>query len=169
MKTDRWLRHLQLIAGVGQTGWESMVRSVVAASLFLASMSISCKGESVGLLSSGESESLRKYRQAIETGPEAAEWVRRPDTILAGNRFETKAEAIAWVNEAYKAGATHIAIDPESIANYGDGSSSALVLSLPEDAGKRAAVLELCRREVARDGMTLGPETRHGFVSMWWD
>jgi hypothetical protein len=111
-------------------------------------------------------------------GPEALEWLKRNSNpaALASNRFNSREEAIAFVESLYAAGADHVVVFKETIMNdqatiQGEGGPYAdtLVVTLPSDAGKRRRVVALCSPEVAREGVTLDDAIDGDYLVLFWD
>jgi hypothetical protein len=110
--------------------------------------------------------------ESAAQGPEALSWLRKNDSesALASNRFGETRDAIIFVQELYRAGAPRVvvpaeAIQKDDVETYAD----ALVVTLPEDAAKRARVWELCARELERMGERAPSETKERYVFLWWD
>lgn len=113
--------------------------------------------------------------------PEAREWLRvngkGAGSPLAGNRFFPKAEAVAFVEELYRLGATAVYIasiydEPERIAREGGAYADALLVVLPEDPRLRWALIELNREEARQQGFEDADEfdaSDDGTLFFWWD
>lgn len=86
-------------------------------------------------------------------GPEALDWLRQSPSCaaLAPRRFPGTAEAIAFVELLYAAGADRVVIpllfirdDPETIRETGGPQATALVVHLPDDPARREPLVWLC-------------------------
>jgi hypothetical protein len=113
-------------------------------------------------------------------GPEALEWLRnnRSAFAFAGNRFDSTQAAIAFVEEAYAAGARRVFIpddairaDPIEVGESGGPYADAVVIELP-DTG-REALYQLFEREAALEGydeMKGDQSVIDGrYLYLWWD
>ena len=102
---------------------------------------------------------LRQYRE----GPEAAQWLAANGNpyALASNRFESTAEAQAFVAKLYARGAERVVVAPDSVRaepEAGGDYADTLIVALPDDAEGRARVVALGEGEAHRDGYTLDEE-----------
>ncbi len=116
-------------------------------------------------------------RPADEQGPEALAWLRANHHVsaLATNRFSTTADAVAFVEQLYSAGAAEVRIDNimmlpnDNWAPYAD----TLIVDLPKDGSKRRALLELIEHVGTpdEDGGGDHPVFDAGQTSirLWWD
>jgi hypothetical protein len=113
-------------------------------------------------------------RPRHEHGPEALEWLRvNPNpSPLATNRFSSPAEAVAFVEALYAAGATNVVIGNilmlpnDRWAPYAD----MLLVDLPADRAQRCKVFELVEKIGRPDGedeplIDGGQST----IRLWWD
>ena len=95
-------------------------------------------------------------------GPEALDWLRRSRSrsALATNRFRATADAIAFVQLLYSAGAERVILpslfiqdDPETIREEGGPRASALVVYLPTDPMAWEPLVWLCGWELGAGHM----------------
>jgi hypothetical protein len=104
---------------------------------------------------------------------EARKWLtrkRRPTTELAANRFGTTADALAFVESLYEAGATEVRIAGESIEkDEGFDHADALRVWLPKDQQSRLAILTIVNAEAAREGFDQEEDSGQREVYLWWD
>ena len=107
------------------------------------------------------------------TNPEARRWLTRRNRSpapLAANRFGNLAEALAFVDALYAAGAVKVSIAGENIQDDPEGAyCDALRVSLPVDPAARAAVLALTNAEARREGYDEDADTGQKVVFLWWD
>jgi len=114
------------------------------------------------------------------TGPEARDWLKKNKSAcgLAGNRFESTQEALAFVEELYAAGAARVFVPDDAIRGHeaeirkhGGPYADSLVIELP--AGDRKKVFEIFEREAESEGyedMTGEEEVTDGeYLYLWWD
>ncbi|REK12937.1 MAG: hypothetical protein DWQ37_09935 [Planctomycetota bacterium] len=102
-------------------------------------------------------------------GPEARRWLKgnESESALASNRFGPTDEALRFVNELYRAGATRVVVPSDAISDDGvERYADALVVELPSNPDKRSRVLAICERELRRQG--LDPDDGDQ-VYLWWD
>jgi hypothetical protein len=105
-------------------------------------------------------------------GPEALKWLRgnESESALASNRFGETSQALRFVKQLYDAGAEKVIVLQDSIrSDEYETYADALVVTLPEDAERRARVLELCAPELAREGISVGDLDGEKQVLLWWD
>jgi hypothetical protein len=105
-------------------------------------------------------------------GPEALKWLlaSENESALASNRFLETPNAIAFVRELYRAGAKRVIVPQESITDDGvEIYADALVVTLPDDAGKRQRVWKLRAAELKREGNDVPATTDEKQVFLWWD
>jgi len=114
------------------------------------------------------------------TGPEARDWLKKNKSgcALAGNRFRSTQEALAFVEELYSCGATRIFVPDDAIRDdevevreSGGPYADSLVIELP--AGERKKIFEIFEREAEAEGyedMT-GPNSviEGKYLYLWWD
>lgn len=124
-----------------------------------------------------ESEVRAAGLKHIHAGdPEAREWLRAngQEAPLAGNRFDA-AEALAFVDELYAAGAERVVIASESIVDdeyemsLGGPYADTLKVQLPADASRRAALFQIAEREAREEGFDPEPDTGQEMLVFWWD
>jgi len=111
---------------------------------------------------------------ALKNGPEARAWLQgnKHPAALASNRFASTAEALSFVEVLYQDGAERVVISPLAIRpepGAGGEYADALVVKLPTEDGAKEKVLQIGRREAAREGLELGDETQEGLMFLWWD
>mgnify|MGYP005846809521 CR=1 FL=1 len=125
---------------------------------------------------SGGSDALfadvrRQYRE----GREAGQWLAANGNpyALASNRFESKADARAFVAELYARGAERVVVAPDSIRpepEEGGDYADTLIVGLPDNAVARARLVALGEAETRRDGYTLDEDlVERGYLFLWWD
>ena len=111
-------------------------------------------------------------------GPEAREWLKGNgnESALASNRFGLTAGALEFVDELYRAGAERVIVprtclqdDADTIKLEGGPYADCLSVFLPKDPNKKSAVLQLCRREIEREGFDPDEGSVEDFVFLWWD
>ena len=107
--------------------------------------------------------------------PRALEWLRAHSSAhaFAGNRFPTTADAIAFVEQLFAAGATDVTIDNIHFYPSHDWLPYAdtLMVSLPVDHSKRHDIFELIEH-VGRpdeDAGELPSDQGQDVVRLWWD
>lgn len=114
----------------------------------------------------------------LKQGPEALEWLKanKNESALASNRFLETPNAIRFVERLYAAGAAKVIVaqdsiqsDPGTLRAENGPYADALVVSLPTDPSKRAAVWKLCRAEIRREHLDPGESTIEDDVFLWWD
>jgi hypothetical protein len=102
---------------------------------------------------------------------EARDWLRQNEhpAALAGNRFPTTAEALAFVEALYAAGAKKVVADNVNDENVGSYSDS-LNVSLPKSRAKRAKIFQVIN-DIGRPETDGGPVVDDGEdkVGLWWD
>lgn len=111
-----------------------------------------------------------------EGDPEAREWLRAngQEAPLAGNRFDA-AEALAFVDELYAAGAERVVVASESIVDdehelsLGGPYADTLKVHLPPDPSRRAALFAIAAREAREEGFDPEPDTGQEMLVFWWD
>jgi hypothetical protein len=93
---------------------------------------------------------------------------------LASNRFESTAEARKFVVELFRRGAVQVYVaDPmeeeSRIKAEGGPYADTLVVELPADSAKRAALFKLFAVEAGREGFEPEYDTGQKLVLLWWD
>lgn len=114
------------------------------------------------------------------SGPEAREWLlsNKSAYCFAGNRFDSKTEAVAFVEQLYAAGAPRVFIpedsisrNPAEIKEHGGPYADSLVIELPEE--KRSDLFLIFEREAENEGyeeMKGEDSVIDGkFLYLWWD
>lgn len=113
-------------------------------------------------------------------GPEALAWLRanRSASAFAGNRFESTAAAIAFVETLYQAGATHILIPQDSIRDTeielqesGGPYADSLVIELPSSPSRELfRLFEAEAKSEGYDDMKGEESVIDGrYLFLWWD
>jgi len=115
-----------------------------------------------------------------DSGPEAREWLKKnkSDSGLAGNRFGSTQEALAFVEEVYAAGAVRVFVPDDAIRDHeaeigehGGPYADSLVIELP--TGDRKKIFEIFEREAEAEGyedMTGSDSVIEGkYLYLWWD
>jgi len=113
-------------------------------------------------------------------GPEALAWLRenRSASALAGNRFESTAAAIAFVESLYQTGATRVFVPQDSIRDdeielreSGGPYADSLVIELPPSPSRE--LFQLFEAEAAAEGYDdmKGEESviDGRYLFLWWD
>lgn len=116
----------------------------------------------------------------IKDGPEALQWLRSNghEAPLASNRFSSTAEAIAFVEQLYSAGARRVfvpadtIIDDEEERELGGAYSDSLVVEL-SSSSVPDALLSLYCEEATLEGCDLRheppPVIDGRYLFLWWD
>jgi len=111
-------------------------------------------------------------------GPEALDWLKANgnESALASNRFLETENAVKYVKALYAAGAVKVVVpkdtihdDEEMVRGEGGPYADALVVTVPTDAGKRQAVLAMCRAELRREGFDSEEVESAPQIYLWWD
>jgi hypothetical protein len=113
-------------------------------------------------------------------GPEALAWLRenRSASALAGNRFESTAAAIAFVETLYQAGATRVFIPQDSIRadeielrESGGPYADSLVIELPPlPSPELFRLFEAEAEAEGYDDMKGEESVIDGrYLFLWWD
>jgi hypothetical protein len=115
-------------------------------------------------------------------GPEALTWLRsnRSASALAGNRFDSTAAAIAFVEALYQAGATRVFIPQDSIRDdevelreSGGPYADSLVIELPTTPPPSRELFRLFEAEAESEGYgeMKGEESviDGRYLFLWWD
>jgi hypothetical protein len=55
------------------------------------------------------------------------------------------------------------------VSGEGGPYADALLVNLPEDEGKRTAVIAICQRELKREGFKLEEAMSNDQIYLWWD
>jgi hypothetical protein len=125
---------------------------------------------------------IRRWFDPFSRSTEAVEWLRenRNPSALATNRFQRSENAIRFVELLYKAGAEAVAIPTKCLFRErwrvkaeGGPYCETLLVRLPKDVGKRRAVWDLCRKELAEQAAENAPPAeappKQDVVWLWWD
>ena len=93
---------------------------------------------------------------------------------LAGNRFESRAGALAFVESLYALGADTVYVlnvqeDSDLLAAEGGPYADALLLRLPQDRVARTRLFEISAREAQREGFEPERDRRQRYLFFWWD
>lgn len=107
---------------------------------------------------------------------EAREWISsNPNTSpFAGNRFAGKQQALTFVDSLYHLGATSVFVsgileEPWRIQKEGGPYADILIVQLPQDQQKRAALFEIANKEAEEDGFVPEQDTGQAELLLWWD
>ena len=124
----------------------------------------------------------RRMALTCYTGPEALEWLKEKAAAkgFALNRFGNKDEAICFVEQLYRLGASRVFVPDDAIRDYerlrreiGGASSDSLVVVLPSESAKREALLEFYQQEASSEGLddqTPEQSIADGqYLFFWWD
>lgn len=103
-------------------------------------------------------------------GLEARDWLTRNSHpyALASKRFETTNDALEFVNEMYRAGASAVLV--KEIRQEAEGGyTDTLIVQLPDDKTAREKIFAISNLEARREGYS--PETDSGQdeLLLWWD
>ena len=107
---------------------------------------------------------------------EARGWLleNRNPCAFAGNRFETTAAALRFVNRLIAAGAdsvfvTGVDTDARRLETAGGPYADALVVVLPADAAPREVLFQMINLEAARGGFATERDEGQRELLLWWD
>jgi outer membrane murein-binding lipoprotein Lpp len=124
----------------------------------------------------GEAQTIDAH--VVMDGPEALEWLKsnRNESALASNRFLGTENAVKYVKALYAAGAVKIVVpndtihdDKDTMSFEGGPYADALVVTVPTEAGKRQAVIAMCRAELRREGFDSDEVETAPQIYLWWD
>ena len=108
--------------------------------------------------------------------PEAREWMKANKNPygFASERFGPLSEAAKFVESLYAAGATKVLVDsvfnePKRLQDEGGPYADALLVELPTDKDKRAALFRIHRRESRGEGFGPTQDTGQKELLFWWD
>ncbi len=116
----------------------------------------------------------------IKDGPEALQWLRSNghEAALASNRFSSTAEAIAFVEQLYAAGARRVFVPEDTIRDdeeegaLGGAYSDSLVIEL-SGSDVPEALSRLYCEEATLEGYDLRhdppPVIEGRYLFLWWD
>lgn len=104
---------------------------------------------------------------------EARKWLRgnRNPSAFASNRFATTANALAFVDALYAAGAAKVMAENINDTDGAGGPyADSMLVYLPSDPAKRAAVFQVIN-EIGRPDTDGGPFMDDGeeTAGLWWD
>jgi hypothetical protein len=148
----------------------SHFRAILAALIMLLAGLSGCDFPMGAILAEGQA--------APVTGPEALDWLRenKNESALASNRFGETRNAVRFVEALYLAGARLVIVPSETINSEedfvrGEGGpyADALLVALPTDEDKRAAVIAICQKELKREGFKLEEGMSDEQIYLWWD
>lgn len=107
---------------------------------------------------------------------EAREWLKHNpnSSALAGNRFGTTEDALAFVETLYAAGAVEVYVtailDEEwRIQQEGGPYADVLIVTLPDDAQKREHLFRIEAEEAADEGFDPTTDAGQDELLFWWD
>jgi hypothetical protein len=127
------------------------------------------------LIASGCADELAMYESQ---GPryEARSWLASTGnhSPFASNRFETRAAAAAFIDTLYNTGADtvfvlNVQVDSAMLADEGGPYADALLVKLPSDTPKRAALFAIAAREARREGFEPDRDRGSRYLYVWWD
>jgi hypothetical protein len=113
-----------------------------------------------------------------DLGPryEAREWLEsNPNPYaLAGNRFDSTEEALAFVEALYEAGAQQVWVtgiydEDWRIEAEGGPYADTLIVRLPAKADARRALFKIAGEEAVREGFSPDRDTGQDELLLWWD
>ena len=117
----------------------------------------------------------------VPAEPEARQWLSTNNnqySALAGNRFASTAEALAFVGRLYGAGAVKVTIprdaiydDERRIREEGGAYADAIVVTLPTEGSAREVLINIARQEALARGMAFDPTTdiSRNNILIWWN
>jgi hypothetical protein len=93
---------------------------------------------------------------------------------LAGNRFYSTKDAIAFVNMLYEAGAVEVLVtniydEDWRIQAEGGPYADTLIVRLPQDTEKRKKLFEISNDEAVREGFSPERDIGQETLMLWWD
>ncbi len=112
------------------------------------------------------------------TGPEALSWLtnNKARTALAGNRFQTTADAIEAVKRLYAAGAERVRItppleEPERIQKYGGPYADGLEIIFSKEKTKDVLTVVRSLQPDAGGKVkdVIKVDERNRMLILWWD
>jgi hypothetical protein len=125
-----------------------------------------------GLTYYEEFEATYELPAEYSQGPEALSWLREngSESALASNRFGETQNAVEFVQQLYRAGATRVIIPLAAIqSDEAETYADAVVVSLPPDSAKRDGVWRLCAEELRRIGEDPDDSPDDDLVLLWCD
>ncbi len=115
----------------------------------------------------------------LETGSgryEARTWLKdNPNPYaFAGNRFETKQEALDFIERLYSAGAVTVYVtnthnEDWRIKQEGGPYADTLIVKLPTDPQKRRVIFRINSEEAQKEGFAPDADTGQNELLFWWD
>jgi len=120
----------------------------------------------------------RADANVVMDGPEALAWLKsnQNESALASNRFLGTENAVKFVRTLYAAGATKVVVprdtihdDEETVLGEGGPYADALVVTTPSDPDRRQAVVDLCRKELRREGFDSPEVATAEQIYLWWN
>lgn len=125
--------------------------------------------------SSGRGSTSRDDRrfQLLSDNPEARHWLltNRNTSAFATNKFQGTANAIAFVDRLYAAGAIDVLIDnilDEHAAQEGGAYADTLIIHFAADTPSHERLLTICEHAIEgeADGRV---DDAAGEIRIWWD
>lgn len=97
---------------------------------------------------------------------EARTWIKssRHPTPLAPGRFPDAGDALDFVYKLYRAGAVEVFIDDDG----GSDSARSLLVELPDEPERRAALFDICNHERIRAGQDDIEDDGQQSVALRW-
>ena len=106
----------------------------------------------------------------------AINWLRsnKNTSAFATNRFGPTSAAIDFVENLLASGATQVFVvarfdEPERIAAEGGPYADQLIIQLPSDPKKRAALFRIIATETESEGFDPPQDTGQPTETLWWD
>lgn len=107
---------------------------------------------------------------------EARAWLtnNKSESAFAGNRFGTTQQAVAFVNDLYSYGATHVFVtsileEEWRIKETGGPYADALIVVLPSNAEQRRNLFAVANKEAEAEGFAAEPDIGQSELFFWWD
>lgn len=107
---------------------------------------------------------------------EAREWLKANSNpaALAGNRFDSSEEALAFVESLYAAGATQVLVsgildEDWRIQREGGPYADTLIVILPTDPKQRAALFRMAAKEAEHEDFEPEVDRGQSQLVLWWD
>ena len=113
----------------------------------------------------------------LADSPEARAWLagNLREAPLASNRFHSTADALAFVERLYAAGAPRVAVDSEAVVDdalemaEGGPAADTLLVALPPSPPARARLFAIAADEARRDGYAAEADAGQPVLLLWWD
>lgn len=119
---------------------------------------------------------VRNLDRTLGPRYEARAWLARNTnpSALASNRFESTEQAQAFVERLYGEGAlavyvTNVMDEAERIAEEGGPYADAVVVVLPLEPERRAALFRMVSTEIRREGFEPERDSGQAELFLWWD